>query len=87
MCEGKNARGVAGGNTTYDVCPMQRNFLSAKSKPIKKDPRTNVGKPLAAQRAHATDFRRHKQIAAAVASMASQAVLLTTAPRSNVTER
>ncbi len=87
MCEGKNARAVAGGNTPYDVCPVQRNVLSSKSKPIKKDPRAHVGKPLAAQRAHTTGFRRHKQIAAAVASMASQAVLLTTAPRSNVTER
>ena len=87
MCEGKNARAVAGGNTPYDVCPVQRNVLSSKSKPIKKDPRAHVGKPLAAQRAHTTGFRRHKQIAAAVASMASQAALLTTAPRSNVTER
>jgi len=87
VCEGKNARAVAGGNTPYDVCPVQRNVLSSKSKPIQKDPRAHVGKPLAAQRAHTTGFRRHKQIAAAVASMASQAVLLTTAPRSNVTER
>jgi len=87
VCEGKNACAVAGGNTPYDVCPVQRNVLSSKSKPIKKDPRAHVGKPLAAQRAHTTGFRRHKQIAAAVASMASQAVLLTTAPRSNVTER
>jgi len=87
VCEGKNARAVAGGNTPYDVCPVQRNVLSAKSKPIQKDPRTHVVKPLAAQRAHATGFRRHKQIAAAVARMASQAVPLTTAPRSNVTER
>ena len=87
MCEGKNARAVAGGNTPYDVCPVQRNVLSSKSKPIKKDPRAHVGKPLAAQRAHATGFRRNKQNAAAVARMASQAVLLTTAPRSNVTER